>query len=205
MINLFITFSPDKWDRSPAFIEKDRALTEYILPAFQEQYAALTSQAIDELKAAPCLFAYEKVHKKDIAVGRITSIIQQQTNIRIDFELTGQTIPFDCIDEISDVLDMGTWEWSRTHWTIKSAHLSDLEPYFATADQRKPVVFVSYCWSPPSNQRNVIELIQRLEKNGIAVKYDKGSLRPGQDMNFFMEQQLLSKECDAVIIVCNRI
>ena len=203
MINLFITFSPDKWDRSPAFVEKDRALTEYILPAFQEQYAALTSQAIDELKAAPCLFAYEKVHKKDIAVGRITSIIQQQTNIRIDFELTGQTIPFDCIDEISDVLDMGTWEWSRTHWTIKSAHLSDLEPYFATADQRKPVVFVSYCWSPPSNQRNVIELIQRLEKKGIAVKYDKGSLRPGQDMNFFMEQQLLSKECDAVIIVCN--
>lgn len=203
MINLFITFSPDKWDRSPAFVEKDRTLTEYILPAFQEQYAALTSQAIDELKATPCLFAYEKVHKKDIAVGRITSIIPQQTNIRIDFELTGQIIPFECIDDISDVLDMGAWEWNRTHWTVKNANLSDLYPYFANVDQRKPVVFVSYCWSPPSNQRNVIELIQRLESDGIVVKYDKSSLRPGQDMNYFMEQQLLSKECDSVIIVCN--
>ena len=203
MINLLITFSPDTWDKSPAFIESGRALSEYILPAFREKYAALTSQAIDELKATPCLFAYEKVHKKDIAVGRIMSIIPQQTNIRIDFELTGQTIPFDCIDDISDVLDMGAWEWNRTHWTVKSANLSDLQPYFATANQRKPVVFVSYCWSPPSNQRNVIELIQKLEKDGITAKYDKGSLRPGQDMNFFMEQQLLSKECDAVIIVCN--
>ena len=203
MINLFITFSPDKWDRSPAFVEKDRALSEYILPAFQEKYAALSPQAIDELKATPCLFAYEKVHKKDIAVGRITSIIPQQTNIRIDFELTGQTIPFDSIDGISDVLDMGAWEWNRTHWTVKSANLSDLQPYFATANQKKPVVFVSYCWSPPSNQRNVFELIQKLEKDGITVKYDKGSLRPGQEMNYFMEQQLLSKECDAVIIVCN--
>ena len=90
-----------------------------------------------------------------------------------------------------------------THWTVKSANLSDLQPYFATANQRKPVVFVSYCWSPPSNQRNVFELIQKLERDGIAVKYDKGSLRPGQDMNYFMEQQLFSKECDSVIIVCN--
>ena len=66
MINLFITFSPDKWDRSPAFVEKDRALTEYILPAFQEQYAALTSQAIDELKATPqkghCSWAHNKYY-----------------------------------------------------------------------------------------------------------------------------------------------
>lgn len=203
MINLLITFSPDTWDKSPAFIESGRALSEYILPAFREKYAALTSQAIDELKATPCLFAYEKVHKKDIAVGRIMSIIPQQTNIRIDFELTGQIIPFECIDDISDVLDMGAWEWNRTHWTVKSANLSDLQPYFATANQRKPVVFVSYCWSPPSNQRNVFELIQKLERDGIAVKYDKGSLRPGQDMNYFMEQQLFSKECDSVIIVCN--
>ncbi len=203
MINLLISFSPDKWDKSPAFIEPERALTEYIMSTFHDRFATLTPQAIDELKATPCLFAYEKVHKKDIAVGRITNIIPQQTNIRIDFELTGQIIPFECIDDISDVLDMGAWEWNRTHWTVKNANLSDLDPYFANVDQRKPVVFVSYCWSPPSNQRNVFELIQKLEKDGITVKYDKGSLRPGQDMNYFMEQQLLSKECDSVIIVCN--
>lgn len=203
MINLFITFSPDKWNKSPAFIELDRALTEYILPDLRGKYAGFTPTAIDEIKAIPCLFAYEKVHKKDIEVGRITNILPQQTNIRIDFELTGQSIPFDYIDDISDVLDMGSWEWNRTHWTVKSANLSDLEPFFTTTNQRKPVVFVSYCWSPPSNQRNVIELIQRLESDGIVVKYDRERLRPGQDMNFFMEQQLLSKEYDAVIIVCN--
>ncbi len=203
MINLLIAFSPDKWEKSPAFFDSDRALTEYILPVFQDRFASLTTEAIDELKAIPCLFAYEKVHKKDIMVGRITNVVPQQTNIRIDYELTGQTIPFESIDEISNILDMGSWEWNRTHWTIKSANLSDLEAFFASANQRKPVVFISYCWSPPSNQRNVIELIQKLEKDGVVAKFDRDSLCPGQDMNYFMEQQLLSKEYDAVIIVCN--
>lgn len=203
MLNLFVTYSPNQWCQSPAFVEIDRALTEYILPAFHDRFSALTAEAIGELKAIPCLFAYEKVHKKDIMVGRITNIIPQQTNIRIDFELTGQTIPFESIDEISNILDTGSWEWNRTHWTIKSANLSDLEAFYASANQTKPVVFVSYCWSPPSNQRNVIELIQKLEKDGVIAKFDRESLRPGQDINYYMEQQLLSNEYDAVIIVCN--
>ncbi len=203
MLNLFVTYSLDNWAKSPAFIDYDRSLTEYILPTYREKYGNMSIDAIEELKALPCLFAFERVHKRDILVGRLINILPQQTNIRIDFELTGQTVPFDRIDEISNLLDMGSWEWNRTHWTVKSANLSDLQPYFSTTALKKPVVFVSYCWSPPSNQRNVIELIQKLESDGIVVKYDKGSLRPGQDMNYFMEQQLLSKECDAVIIVCN--
>ena len=203
MINLFITYSPDKWDKSPAFIENDRALTEYILPSFQEQYSSLTPEAIEELKRIPCLFAYERKHRKDIAIGRITNIIPQQRNIRIDFTLSGQSISFVHIDELSDILDMDPWEWNRTHWTIKTASLSDLQLFVSGATQRNPAIFISYSWSPPSNQRNVMELIQKLKDDGIIVKYDKDYLYPGQDMNYFMERELVSKNFDAIVIICN--
>lgn len=99
---------------------------------------------------------------------------------------------------------MDTWEWNRTHWTIKKTGLEELEPYFKGKDIDKPKVFVSYSWNPPSNQQNVFELIKRLEGDAISVTYDRKDLYPGQDMNCFMENVLTSDRIDAVIIVCNK-
>lgn len=182
------------WKSSPAFFDQNRCLTEYISSELRERYASLSSKVIDELKRFPCIFAYEKHAKKDAEIGYITKVEVRQTNVRIDF---------DDLILISDLLDMGSWEWNRTHWTLKSVSLDDLRPYFSTQNRHRPTVFISYCWTPPSNQRNVFTLISRLEHNGIAVKYDKKDLRPGQDMNYFMESALSSGEIDNVIIVCN--
>lgn len=83
-------------------------------------------------------------------IGRIKNIEVQQTNIRIDYELNGESIAFEDFIQLSDMLDISTWEWNRTHWTIKKANLEDLEPYFKKKNLYKPKVFISYSWNPKS-------------------------------------------------------
>ena len=203
MLNLLITSKDSAWTKSPAIMETERSLTEYILPEFKKKYSDFSEEAIEELKQIPCLFAYEKFHKSDAYIGFIKNIDFYQIGIKIDYELTGQIIPFDNLIQLTDLLDMSTWEWNRTHWTIKKTNIEELDPYFRR-NSNKPKIFVSYSWNPPSNQKNVFELIHKLESDGISVVYDKKDLYPGQDMNYFMENTLTSDEIDAVIIVCNR-
>ena len=204
MLNLFITYDNSAWTKSPAFMESERCLTEYILPEFKNKYSDLSKDTIEELKGIPCLFAYEKNHKLDASVGFIKSIDFYQKGIKINYKLTGQKIEFDDLMQLTDLLDMNAWEWNRTHWTIKNTNLDDLRPYLKGKCIDKPKVFVSYSWNPPSNQQKVFELIKRLEEDGIRVIYDKKDLYPGQDMNFFMENALTSEKINAVIIVCNK-
>lgn len=203
MLNLIITSQEDFWKKSPVFFQKDRSLTEYILPEFKERYGDFSSISIQDIVNFPCVFAYEKPLKQDALIGRITNIQVQQTNIRLDYSLTEERICYDDLSQLTNLLDMGTWEWNRTHWTIKKANLEDLKPYFSSKKKNNPTVFISYSWNPPENQKNVFSLIEKLEKDSIHVIYDKKDLHPGQDMNYFMEQALSLREVDAVIIVCN--
>jgi len=203
MLNFLMHGNEFQWEKSPAFFDKSRCLTEYISQELKMKYSNLSFESIEKLKEFPCVFAYEKGINKNAKIGYITSIEVQRTNVRIDFELTGDEIEFSDLLQLSDLLDMGSWEWNRTHWTLKGASLEDLEPYFNSKNKQHPTVFVSYCWSPPSNQKSVFTLIERLEHDGIIVKYDKKDLHPGQDMNYFMENALSSGEIDFVIIVCN--
>lgn len=185
LLNLIVVYKGDTWSNSPAFLEHERCLTEYILPEFKERYSGLSSDAITEIKQFPCIFAYENVNKKDALIGYIKNIEVQQKNVRIDYELTGEKIAFEDLVQLSNLLDMGSWEWSRTHWTIKKqASLEDIRPYFISNKKTSETVFVSYSWFPPSNQKNVFTLIKRLENDGINVIYDAKDLYPGQDMNY---------------------
>lgn len=204
MINLLMVYADNTWNKSPAFIERERCLTEYILTEYKERYSDFSKESIEKLKQIPCIFAYEKPIKKDAAIGWIKNIEIQQTNIRIDYVLNKESIAFEDFVQLADMLDMGSWEWNRTHWTIKKADLKDLEPYFKGKSIDKPKIFISYSWNPPSNQKNVFELIRKLESDGVNVIYDKKDLCPGQDMNYFMESKFASDEIDAVIIICNR-
>ncbi len=119
MLNLLITSDSSTWTKSPAFMEPERCLTEYILPELKEKYSNLSNEAIEDLKEIPCLFAYEKFYKLDAYVGYIKNIDTYQKGIKIDYQLTGQVIAFDDLMQLTDLLDMATWEWNRTHWTIK--------------------------------------------------------------------------------------
>lgn len=203
LLNLIFTSCEDLWKSSPAFFEKSRCLTEYILPELKEKYANLSDEVIEEIKQIPCVFTYEKFLRQDAFIGYIKNIEILQRNVRVDFELSDERIAFEDFMHLSDMLDMGSWEWNRTHWTLKKVNIEDLRPYFASTKKARPTVFVSYSWNPPSNQQNVFTLIHKLNNDGIRVIYDKKDLHPGQDMNHFMENALTSNDINGVIIVCS--
>ena len=46
MLNLFITYDNSAWTKSPAFMEPERCLTEYILPEFKNKYSDLSKDTI---------------------------------------------------------------------------------------------------------------------------------------------------------------
>ena len=205
MINLLVAGAEGTWEQSPAFFRRERCLTEYILPQWKEAYAGLDERAVEQLKQYPCLFLYERGHQKGGKLGTITDIQVQQTNVRIDFTCSGREIAYDTLAQLTQLLDMGAWEWNRTHWTVKGVSCSDLEPYFTQPlPRRQPKVFLSYSWTPIRNQEAVFDLVARLRNDGITVVYDRDGLYPGQNINYFMEQSLLADEIDNVIAVCSR-
>ena len=204
MLNLIIVYADDKWSASPASFERNRCLTEYMPPELEQQYVGLSADVINEIKQYPCIFAYEKVNEKDALIGYIKNVDIQQKNVWIDYELTGEIIAYEDLIRLTDLLDMGPWEWNRTHWTLKKASLEDIRPYFISNKKSHETVFVSYSWTPPLNQQNVFTLINRLENDGVKVIYDVKDLHPGQDMNYFMEKALTSNKINKIIIVCNK-
>jgi hypothetical protein len=204
MLNLLISADPKAWEASPAYFERDRCLTEYIAPELRSRFSALGLNEIERLKTMPTIFAYEKFNRKDAYIGRITGISVRQQNVKIEYEFSGERICFEDFISLKDQLDLGGWELNRTHWTVKNVDMPDIEPYFSSNRGHKPNIFVSYCWTPIENQRNVFSLIERLRADDISCVYDKKDLRPGQDKDFFMEQALTNHEIDKVLVICNQ-
>lgn len=202
MLNLFITSNENEWDQSPALMPIDRCLTEYILPEYKSRYLPFTDKSITELKRIPCIFACEQFCERDAKIGYIKDIRIRQHDIMIDYEVTGDTIEYETFSGLSRLLDLGTWEMNRTHWTIKNIDIKDIEPYYAPTTKSK--VFISYSWTPMRNQEIVFDLVSKLRQDGISVIYDKDDLYPGQNINYFMEQALEKNEVDNIIVVCNR-
>jgi hypothetical protein len=175
------------------------------MPDLREHFSTLGQSEIEELKKLPCIFAYEGINNKDAYIGFIDNITVRATNVLIDYHLTGETIRIENNYEIQSLLDISSWEMNRTHWTIKKIDIEKIRPYFSSSMARKPTVFISYCWTPPENQQKVFHLVDDLlRRDGISVIYDKKNLRAGQDINYFMEQSLKSKEIDKVLVICNK-
>lgn len=75
------------------------------------------------------------------------------------------------------------------------------------AIDHNPKVFISYSWktlrwTTEEYKKKVRELATRLRRNGVDVILDQWDLRPGYDMNAFMEQSISVAE--RVLILCER-
>jgi hypothetical protein len=203
MINLFIGVNLSELKSTPICFPIDRCLTEYIMDDLKERFSSLGQSEIEELKKMPCIFADEGINK-DAYIGNIVNITERDTNVMIEYRVTGETIRIENNNGILPLLDSNRWEMNRTHWTIKKVDIEQIRPYFRSSIGPKPTVFISYCWTPPENQRKVFHLVDALEKDGISVIYDKKNLRAGQDINYFMEQSIKNREIDKVLVVCNK-
>lgn len=63
-------------------------------------------------------------------------------------------------------------------------------------------VFISYCWTNDEYKKNVLKLAEWLRSKGVDVILDQWDLKPGDDMNAFMEQSI--KKADKVLVLCNK-
>lgn len=73
-----------------------------------------------------------------------------------------------------------------------------------TPNNKPPKAFISYSWSNPQHESWVLMLAERLMRDGVEVIIDKWSVKPGQDLNHFMESMVTSPDIDRVLIVCDK-
>lgn len=67
-----------------------------------------------------------------------------------------------------------------------------------------PKVFISYSWSGPDHEQDVIELATTLRSHGVDAVLDKWDLKPGQDKYAFMESMVTDATVLKVLVLCDR-
>lgn len=65
----------------------------------------------------------------------------------------------------------------------------------------KPKVFISYSWAGEDYEKKIYKLCTALKQNGIEVIYDKWALKPGNDINHYMENSVIDKDITNVLIL----
>jgi len=123
MYSLVVTAQVGAWDRRGYEYPRDR-FCEFTHDDLEERFRSLGTDAIEELKRIPTLFAYEG-KTMDLRVGRITSITDRKNRVFFEFAFDERIapIPFDTIEPAFLRLDISDWELSRTHWAVKNEDL----------------------------------------------------------------------------------
>lgn len=129
--NLFV-IGGESFNTGHFTVPKNRALTESIAPALKERYASLTSEAIEQLKTFPALFASENHDWGDTDAehwayfGLVLDIKVQENGIKIYFQLLSR-IQQQRLNELAEQLAIKKApyinELYHTHWTVKKLNL----------------------------------------------------------------------------------
>lgn len=127
MFNLLITSDEDGWKNERHIMNRDRVIVEYTASEIVERYRKLTQESICELKKFPCLFVVES-ESIPSRIGYITNIRLRDKECVIEFKIDRSfpELPIGTIESIRKEIDLGRWELSRTHWSIKDESLFDI-------------------------------------------------------------------------------
>jgi hypothetical protein len=123
MYHLFVTAQDDAWNKLSYVYDRSRFL-EYTNDDIASRFEKLTRTHIEALLAWPGLFAYEG-DTEPVRIGRLKAIKERGRGLLIEYEFDASIspIPFAKIEPISALLDIRSWEMSRTHWAIKDENL----------------------------------------------------------------------------------
>lgn len=66
-----------------------------------------------------------------------------------------------------------------------------------------PKAFISYAWSSENHKTWVRKLAEDLRRNGVDVWLDQWEVKPGKDINVFMERIANKEDTTHVIMICN--
>ena len=68
-----------------------------------------------------------------------------------------------------------------------------------------PKVFISYSWTTPGHQAQVLGWAERLAADGVAVVMDAYDLKEGHDKYHFMEKMVTDQEITHVLMFCDQV
>ena len=203
MYNFIVTATKGKWDKSPATLIRSR-MFEYTSNDIKARFAKLGKIEIDEMTKLPCLFAYEEGVAKYAQIGRITEFRERFQEVRIKFELD-QFLPKIEIDELKKLeweLDIGDWEFSRTHWALKDIDLLQVLSVASviTEQSRENSYFKNYHIVEENTNTIVRPKVFRIPKS--EVEADLVSVMRPFDSSFNNVQTTLKKACNSLKLSC---
>lgn len=125
LFNVMVTAMDNAWEQGVFEWDKSRIL-EHTDKALQTRLAALDNDSLSEMASLPTLFMYEQNTEGDARVGTIKRIQDRSgKELRIIFEFD-DTVPPIKLEKLVDLkweLKLSDFEFSRTHWAIKSGDL----------------------------------------------------------------------------------
>jgi hypothetical protein len=127
MYNFLVHGLSDNWDGEPAELEINR-IGEHTVDIIKKQFIPLTPESIKKLISLPCIFAYEESNKKNARVGWIEEIRVRDNKILYTYKFDPDVndIPYTLFKTANWDFDIGEWEMSRTHWSIKNNNFEEL-------------------------------------------------------------------------------
>ena len=203
MYNFIVTAKPGRWDTSPALFLRSR-IFEYTSNEIKAKFEISGKIQIDEIAKLPCLFAYEEGVGKYAQIGRITEFRERLPEVRIKFELD-KFLPKIGIDELKKLeweLDIGDWEFSRTHWALKDVDLLHVLSVanVITEQSREKSYFKDYHIVEENTNTIVRPKVFRIPKS--EVEADLVSVMRPFDLSFNSVQTTLKKACNSLNLGC---
>ena len=203
MYNFIVTATAGMWDKSPATLLRSR-MFEYTSNDIKARFAKLGKTEIDEMTKLPCLFAYEETVGKYAQIGRITEFRERYRDVQIKFELD-QFLPKIGIDELKKLgweLEIGDWDFSRTHWALKDVDLlQELSVASVITEQsREKSYFKNYHIVEENTNTIVHPKVFRIPKS--EVEEDLVSVMRPFDSSFNSVQTTLKEACNSLKLNC---
>ena len=127
MYNFLVTAKEGSWELHAYEFDRERFL-EYTADSLRIRFADLNTKTIEALKSFPTLFAYEGTDKI-VRVGYIRQIKERApSTVFIEFDFYEGIKPFSYseLKPYENILDIGSWEMSRTHWAVKDEDLFEI-------------------------------------------------------------------------------
>jgi hypothetical protein len=140
MYNLMVTASDNAWEGGSYVWDKSR-IFEYTADEIRNRYASLTPEVITELCSWPTLFTYENGTDGISRVGKIKQIKQRGSEVRVLFEFDENILPIPDKLLLSHKwdLEIGDWEYNRTHWAVKNVNLHEVLAVIAANTPPSPI------------------------------------------------------------------
>jgi len=184
MINLLICGHETAWKGEPVVFDKSRCINEFTAEGIKAIYGSLDQKTVEEIKAIPCIFAYEKPSMKNPKFGYITDVFTRGNDVKIEYSIIEVDDFFTASDfhSLSFELNMPDFEYYRTHWAIKDGDIDVLLKKKGKKVVSKPIIidvehhFFDVALSFPGEYRKYVEEVYNefIQINGInTCFYDK--------------------------------